>query len=353
MLVKPPGRRRRRVAGPLAGVALAAACIAASAPARSQATVDWTRTIASAKQATILLRIETAIHDPAYASAFIVSNDGLALTARHVLPSDFDPQRDRITGLLGWDRYPIDFHQAAGLRVTYVSAARDLVLLRVEGLPEKFQPLCMADHVNQGQPVLLLAYPNGDVLTATDGIAAGPAPADEYRHSAGSGVGESGGPVLDTAGAVLGLHLAGRQRTPDGALQLGYFLPTVPIAADLAAHGQDGAIGHCTGGEQQAAAPAPNVNYAYAVELTKSDREGSRPTDRVYSLAFSALRGYRIEAARFATTSARHVVKDAETEIVKDGEAVAFRVTLESGPADDRWPGWVSGTVDTRQRLRQ
>lgn len=323
--------------------------------ASAQTSIDWSRIVGRTKNATVLLRVEASPRGPGYGSGFIVTKDGLALTARHVLPSqEVLASRDYlITGLLGWDKLPVDFNYSRPLNITYISSYRDLALLKIEGLPADIQPLCGVDKIRQGEPVMLLAYPGGGVLTTTAGIASGPAPDDLYRHDAGSGAGESGGPVFDDTGAVLGLHLKGTRRTDDGDLQLGYFLLTKAIIDDLSAKGYGSILDKCTEPEPQTVSLPPQINFNYVVNLTKSDHEGIQPTARIYELKFLALSRYRIASARFLASSINHAIKDPTPFIVDDGAAVLLNVGLESGPVFDRWRGWVSGTVVTQQQLRQ
>jgi hypothetical protein len=328
----------------------------AISPAYAQTANDWSRIVAWSKDATVLLRVEVAGQNPGYGSGFVVTKDGLTLTARHVLPPQeiLDSKNYLISGLLGWDKLPIDFNHSKPLNVTYVSSYRDLALLQVDGLPSDIRPLCGTDKIRQGEPLMLLAYPGGGVLTTTAGIASGPAPDDLYRHDAGSGTGQSGGPLFDNSGAVLGLQLAGTRRTTDGDLQLGYFLLTSAIVKDLAAKGYKSILDDCPKPETRPTAALPQqINFNYLVNLTKSDHEGIQPTTRSYESVFPALSGYRITSARFIATSINHAVKGPDTSIIDDGSAVSLAIALESGPLFDQWRGWVSGNIVTQQRLRQ
>src|SRR5262249_8216324 len=74
-------------------------------------------------------------------------------------------------------------------------------------------------------------------------------------------------------------------------------------------------------------------------------------TTKSYSLAFPAREGFRIVEARFEETSATRVSNFA-IYIEPYGKRAVVRFSLTSGPAVDRYRGWVQGNlVLTQERV--
>ena len=113
-------------------------------------------------------------------TGFVISEDGLLLTNRHiVLPWDFDPTARRLVKagltpvmyrLIG---YVPDTEEPFELQTVGASESADLAVLRAEGLPARVVPLTLSETAPQpGAEVLVLGYPTGirALLARTDPV---------------------------------------------------------------------------------------------------------------------------------------------------------------------------------------
>lgn len=139
-------------------------------------------------------------------SGFIVSEDGLAMTAAHVVD-----KAAKVT--------VIDCGgEELACSVLSCDAAADVAVLR---LPEgKYPALEVTDAAPaSGAPLRAMGYPIKDTLIITEGLCSAPSAAvnDKKRMLVTCDIvnGMSGGPVLDRFGRVVGL-CSGSVRTMDG-----------------------------------------------------------------------------------------------------------------------------------------
>jgi hypothetical protein len=308
------------------------------------ASAYWPPVYSENKDTTLLLRIETAAGDAGYGSGILVSDDGRALTARHVLPSDqvLNSGQYRITGLVGWDAPSVDFNQASELSVDYMSKSLDFAVLKFKIPPPNIRVPCPDTTILPTEPVLLMAYPNGGNLVPTDGIASGLAPGGLYRSNLASGRGESGGPIFNAKGSLIGIHLSGTRRTADGELDLAYFLTTGTVIGDLATNFPSLTL-RCGPPNTAPTSRPREFDFAYVIDATKDDQPGATSTRPPYTRSFPAQDGYRIVNARFVAASANHVSEGPTYQIAEGGRRVNVSLTLESGR------GWWTGRIVTHQ----
>jgi serine protease Do len=152
------------------------------------------------RQSTVELRA-----GPHQLGAGIAWGDGLILTNAHVATHD----RLEITNSLGVTRPG---------QVLARDPGRDLALLRVDGLNVTPVSLGRADRLRSGMLVFAVGHPLGVVGALSAGVvhavgtapelAALPGPARRYRWlqlDLDVAPGNSGGPVLDVSGSVVGL----------------------------------------------------------------------------------------------------------------------------------------------------
>jgi len=95
-------------------------------------------------------------------------------------------------------------------QVVATDQARDLAIIRCPGL--KLKPLALTSNLNRGKQIAVFGYPEptvlGNTLKMTDGIITSLPDAsteNNFLHSAIANHGNSGGPICDSTGAVVGV----------------------------------------------------------------------------------------------------------------------------------------------------
>jgi S1-C subfamily serine protease len=170
----------------------------------------------------------------AVGTGFVVSSDGLIVTNAHVVEGG-----DEITVTLA------DGRQYAAT-VVQVDSAADLAVLDIDETGLNTLPLGDSSEVLAGQSVVAIGFALGleGSPTVTTGIvsstgrtiqvADGPiirTYRDVFQISAAINSGNSGGPLLDLQGRVIGINTAGAQ----GADNIGFAIPIDQVEALLAA----------------------------------------------------------------------------------------------------------------------
>lgn len=147
-------------------------------------------------------------------TGFVVSEDGLIATNLHVIGEA--------------RRLEVEMSDGTKHEVTEITATDahwDLALLRISAKNLKPLPLADSDHIKQGQPVVAMGNPEGLAFSIVDGVVS------EYpdvvrevpmiRLAMPIERGNSGGPLLDRQGQVLGLITMKHTITDN----LGYAMP--------------------------------------------------------------------------------------------------------------------------------
>ncbi len=171
----------------------------------------------------------------ALGSGFIISGDGLVLTNNHVVDG-----ATRVTVQLS------DGRELPG-RVLGRDAKTDVAVVRIEGRG-RFTPIRWgdSDHIRVGDSVFAVGSPFGLGNTVTSGILSargreiGAGPYDDFLQvDAAINSGNSGGPLFDAAGRVIGINTA--IFSPSGGnVGIGFAIPAATarkIAGQIAEHG--------------------------------------------------------------------------------------------------------------------
>jgi serine protease Do len=161
----------------------------------------------------------------------IIQQDGLVLTNAHVVIEEHTGKPyprltiylkpDRVTG----DR-KVDLSRSGKARVVAFSQPLDLALLRIDGPPGPFSVLELndSDKAKIGDRVVAIGHPEqGGLWTLTTGTIS--AEFENFNATKGKSVfqtetgltrGNSGGPLLDTDGRMIGVNTAIARVAPDG-----------------------------------------------------------------------------------------------------------------------------------------
>jgi hypothetical protein len=221
-----------------------------------------------------------------------------------------------------------------------------------------------------GTTVYALGFPLNEDFGITEGLIS--------SHTAGSGrwrtdnlitFGNSGGPVFDRNGVLVGLAVAGvgsfviggKSRDVDG---VNFIVPAIHLMKSplMTAISDIPEANRCwrdvpdgttiTMAPMLIAGLPQTLAKSYTVSETKDDHPvvfGSH--GRNYERRFLAEPGYEITGCTFHANSANHS-RDEGCNVVPGGAAAVFRFRLQSGPQVDRWRGWWGGTVKVDQRRR-
>ncbi|MDR2134406.1 MAG: S1C family serine protease [Treponema sp.] len=182
------------------------------------------------------IRIEKGrgIYDRVLGSAFFVDATGLLITNYHVISSEVDPAYE------GYSRMYIRMGDSSSprfpARVIGWDKAMDLALIKTEYKPEYV--FSVVDRVipRVGDTVLAIGSPGGLEKTVTSGIVSALGRrflqiGDVIQIDAAVNHGNSGGPVIDTSGRLVGIVFAGIEQYQG----LNFAVPAERLAAALPA----------------------------------------------------------------------------------------------------------------------
>jgi S1-C subfamily serine protease len=181
-------------------------------------------------------RIERGAGSPDWVlgSAFFVDPSGLMITNYHVIASEVDPEYE------GYSRLYIRMGDSSSARIPAKvigwDKTIDLALIKTEIKPEYVFSLIDRVVPRVGEPVLAIGSPAGLEKTVTQGIVSALGRrflqiGDVIQIDAAVNHGNSGGPVVDGAGRLVGVVFAGVEQF-DG---LNFAVPAERLAAALPA----------------------------------------------------------------------------------------------------------------------
>jgi S1-C subfamily serine protease len=339
-----------RDTSPLPG---AAAAVAESAPPAPRRDGDVQAVVARSAPAVVKVTSGEVGAGGRLGSGFLVDRRGRILTNAHVLGDEdsatvtFDDGTESPADVLGRDE------------------STDLAVLQVEDLPEDARPLPLgrSSRLAVGDPVIAIGNPFGLERTATTGIVSAlkriiNAPNDfeiqnVVQTDAAINQGNSGGPLLDGAGRVVGINsqIASESGGNDGigfAVPIDTIRPVADsiIATGRAAHAWLGITGRQitpaiadTLGEPDARGVAvvsvdergPARDAGLRPATTPPDADVPRGGDLIVGVDGRPVR----EMADVSLAVSSRAVGDALTlTVIRDGALVRVPVTLADRPPD-------------------
>ncbi|MDR0719327.1 MAG: S1C family serine protease [Treponema sp.] len=174
------------------------------------------------------------IPDRVLGSAFFVDSTGLLITNYHVISSEVDPKYE------GYSRMFIRMGDSASARIPAKvigwDKAMDLALIKAELIPEYVYSVIDRIIPQVGDTVYAIGSPGGLEKTVTQGIVSALGRrflqiGDVIQIDAAVNQGNSGGPVVDMNGRLVGIVFAGIEAFPG----INFAVPAERLAAALPA----------------------------------------------------------------------------------------------------------------------
>jgi serine protease Do len=283
-------------------------------------------------------------------SGFVIDTDGYVVTNNHVVD--------------GADKITVTFHDGRKVDATLVGAdaKTDLALIKVPGGDLPYVQFGDSDGARVGDWVLAIGNPFGLGGTATAGIVSArgrdiqSGPYDDYLQiDASINFGNSGGPVFDTAGRVVGVTTA--IFSPNGGnVGIGFAIPANQARSVVAELKENGAVERGWLGVQiqdlddelAATLGLDAANGALVAEVL-----GDGPAASAGMRAGDVITRFDGRAIDSARTLSRVVgdadpSQSAEVTVWRDGKSRELSVTLgaaaRSEPVAAAPPGEASGT---------
>jgi serine protease Do len=285
-------------------------------------------------------------------SGFIIDADGSILTNNHVID-----RAERITVKLSDGR-------TLRARVVGADPDTDIALIKVDGqtgLP--VAPLGDSATLRMGEWVCAIGNPLGYEHSVTVGVVSflGRKLFDEsldnyIQTDAAINFGNSGGPLINARGEVVGINAAISSR----ASSIGFAVPINGAAAILpqlrargrVSRGYIGVALRDVDADLERSLKLPVSHGALVQDVTAGspgDRAGLKPYDIIVSLDDQAIAN---DDALIREISARTPGSTARLKFVRDGREQAFIVKLAERPARDAERGGASGETSQPERNR-
>lgn len=266
----------------------------------------------------------------AQGTGFVIDDEGHILTNEHVVE---DAEEIRVS-----------FPDGATVTATLVGtdASTDVAVIEVDRPADELTPLPLGDSssVRVGQSVVALGSPFGLEGTLTAGIVSavgrtvrapnGYAIAGAIQTDAAINSGNSGGPLLDLGGKVLGIN-AQIESSSGGNEGIGFAIP-IDVARDVAEQLIAGeTVEHAyLGTSLTDADPPPGAEIGEVRESSPAEEAGLRAGDVV-----TELDGAKIQSADdlVAAIAALRPGDEVELTVRSDGETRTVTVTLGDRPS--------------------
>jgi hypothetical protein len=197
--------------------------ITAAAGAAVSASAQWESVIDRARPSVVLISFTDVLGRRGHGSGFVYAPSGIVITNHHVIEGATDVE----VTIPGRGTYPaavLDYVRHEEYQGDQLTADTDVAVLRTDVSELPVLPLGNSTSLRQGQELLVLGYPGGvstDSVTASRGIVSALHPG-WIQTDAAIEPGESGGPVLDSRGVVVGIatFVSGRLRRIGGIVPI-------------------------------------------------------------------------------------------------------------------------------------
>jgi S1-C subfamily serine protease len=283
--------------------------------------------------------------DRVLGSAFFVDTSGLLITNYHVIESEVSPNYE------GYSRMYIRMGDSASARVPAkvvgYDKTLDLAVIKAEITPEYVFSLIDRTVPEVGETVIAIGSPGGLEKTVTSGIVSALGRrflqiGDVIQIDAAINHGNSGGPVVDTSGRLVGIVFAGVEEYQG----LNFAIPAERLAAALPAMLKGGKAERPWLG-LSLAETKDGVEIVYVAPLTPAWEQGvpeNALITRLNGKKITAPEGLLITAYQDALFSSR----PGELCAIEISDGTIFRMTLASRP---EMPLAEAAKIDSKERM--
>ena len=277
-------------------------------------------------------------------SGFVISEDGFVLTASHVIPDEKNHKSIIIGGSLGPSSTEAKPYQLALVKR---SETFDVALLRVVGPPVHLAPLPLRNATAKvGEQLFVLGYPLGLPDTHLLDGRVGDVKPDALTTNALVDRGNSGGPVLDASGCVIGLvygGVASNEGQPVNGIKF-----AVPVASL-----RDWLPKTATPPAEAVKTPANDVIHVSDTLSRIQTDHALTDTVRSYHDTIDARAGFVIQAVETVGHLSLNPpdLQYPVPAIMDGGKGMTFDYSLVSGPIYDKRRGWIDMTIQMRLSL--
>lgn len=302
---------------------------------------DWNRIRERAKDAIIF--IETKIQNldgtnpEQYTSTgFILSTDGYVITAAHAVPQ----KPDTITSYSASIRTRKSNNKYK-LELIKREDDLDIALLRLPDA-KNWDVLSISDSSNlrDEDRLYVLGFPLTADLSSADGRLSNRfGPGGKWQTTIPLNYGNSGGPVFNVNGQVVGIAAGGI----DQAQGITYVIPSRYAANILEIAGIQ-ITNNISPGHTRPPEDISNRISFRIDEILDIHESFTSETTRNYERIFEATPGFTIRSIDIIRNSATRV-NNLRHEIIDGGKKVVIRFELSSGPQIDRYRGWLHADV--------
>jgi Trypsin-like peptidase domain len=277
-------------------------------------------------------------------TGFVISRSGYVLTASHVIPDDAKFTTLILGGTLGPATADAKPHR---LELVKRSDSYDVALLRFVAPPPALTVLPLRrSPVKVGELLFVLGYPLGLPDTHFLDGRVGAVAQDAITTNALVDKGNSGGPVVDAHGCVIGVvygAITSREGQPVNGLKF-----AVPVTSLGTIFPPDVAASTIQGAKQA----SEIIHVSDSLSRTQADHELTGDIVKSYHDVIPARDGFVIEAIEAVGHESLNPPRlQFPTPVISaDKKSMSFDYSLISGPIYDQRRGWIDMTIGTRQR---
>lgn len=290
-------------------------------------------------------------------TGFFITEKGEILSNSHVIPHEENYENLKITAkYFSGEKFlgnPIMTSQT--VEIVSRDSKFDLVLLRLIEEPSNLIPLSLgnSDNLREGEDITILGFPLNGGLSIGDGIFSSKEGGSngQWKIDSHLNPGNSGGPLFDSQGEVVGITVGGIPRITIDNKEIdvegiNFFLPINVAKKEFLAE-----INFREGTKRDIASLKMPETFekTYQVYRIKDDHPEIFPHSRNYELKFESEPGYIIQSADLKPLSITRCT-DPAVNISPGGKSVSVTFSLESGPFFDRYRGWLKGNLQTVQK---